>query len=344
MATALALDPAPSHAASGFDDTALDGVAVSGLHNAYDPAKSNRLTKELDKGAHLLEIDVYTTYGGSGGWVVSHSDPLSNENNCTYTTGSGIFKTTWRNGSLRTCLDNLSDWSHSHPDHDPIYVKLELKWGFRSTAGMGPADLDHLIKNHIGAENIFKPADMVGKKYPDLDTAAKAGAWPTWRELRGKFVFYPITGTIENRLADYDLDNLSTAEEYARRIRDLAAAGSLDQAMMWPDTHPTSGGGDPREVYDPSLRPWFVLFDDQAADWLSGTYDLSWYCANHYLTVATAAESLAPALDATNPDPDAATERVRHIAQDGRASVTTFDWMNTPGAFAVQARGCSHSP
>ncbi|MFE0513512.1 Ca2+-dependent phosphoinositide-specific phospholipase C [Streptomyces sp. NPDC058964] len=344
LATALALDPAPSHAASGLDDTPLDRVAVSGLHNAYDPAKSNRLTKELDMGAHLLEIDVYTTYGGTAGWIVSHSDPLFNENNCTYTTGSGVFKTTWRNGSLRTCLDNLGDWSRSHPDHDPVYVKLELKWGFRSNAGMGPAEIDQLIRNHIGAENIFKPADMVHGKYPDLDSAAKAGAWPSWREMRGKFVFYPITGTIENRLAGYDLDTLSTAEEYARHVRDLAAAGGLDQAMMWPETDLTPGGGDPREIYDPSLRPWFVLFDDQATDWLSGTPDLSWYCANRYLTVATAAESVAPALDATDPDPVAAAERVRHIAQEGRASVTTFDWMNAPGAFAVQPRGCSWNP
>ncbi|WP_208030305.1 Ca2+-dependent phosphoinositide-specific phospholipase C [Streptomyces cyanogenus] len=338
-ATALALAPAPSHATSGFDDTTLDRVSVSGLHNAFDPGKSNRLTKGLDEGAHLLEIDVYSTYGGSGGWVVSHSDPLFNENNCTYTTGTGIFKTTHRNGSLRTCLDNLGDWSDSHPAHDPVYVKLELKWGFRSKADMGPADLDRLIRNHIGAENIFKPADMVNDRYPDLDTAAKAGAWPTWRELRGKFLFYPITGTIENRLAGYDLDNLSTAEEYARHVRDLAAAGRLDQAVMWPDTHPAPGG-DPRTAYDPSLRPWFVLFDNQAANWLGGSYDLSWYCANRYLTVATAAESVAPPLHPTDPDPAAAVERVHRIAQEGRAAVVTFDWMNVPDAFTAQARGC----
>jgi hypothetical protein len=180
----------------------------------------------------------------------------------------------------------------------------------------------------------------VGTRYRDLDSAARAGAWPTWSQLRGKFVLYPITGTIENKLAGYDLDNLSTAEEYAGHVRDLAGSGRLDQAMMWPNMHPTSGAGDPRQMYDPSLRPWFVMFDTQATTWLDGTFDMSWYCANHYLAVETAAESVAPALDDTDPDPAAAAARVDYLAQHG-ASATTFDWMNAPGAFTVRSRGCS---
>lgn len=338
------LSSAPVHAASpkgtgsGFDDMRLAHIAVPGLHNAYEQSKSNRLTKELDKGAHLLELDVYSTYGGDGGWVVSHADPLFNENNCTYSIGSGTLTTTVRNGSLRTCLDNLKDWSDSHPGHDPIYIKLELKWGFRSNAGMGPTELDQLIRKHLGADKVFKPSDMLAGRYPDLDAAAKADAWPTWKELRGKFVLYPITGTIENRLAGYQLDNLSTAQEYAEHVRDLAAEGRLDQAMMWPDMHPGSGGGDPRDIYDPSLRPWFVMFDAQATSWMS--WDMSWYCANHYLTAQTAAESVAPALDDTNPDPAAATERVRYLAEENHSSATTFDWTDVPGVFTVWPRNC----
>ncbi|WP_167377724.1 Ca2+-dependent phosphoinositide-specific phospholipase C [Streptomyces malaysiense] len=324
---------------SAFDDMGLDHVAVSGLHNAYEKDKSDQLTKELDKGAHLLEIDVYSTYGGTGGWIVSHSDPLFNSNNCTYTVGSGIFKRTMKNGSLRTCLDNLKDWSDDHPGHDPVYIKLELKWGFRSNAGMGPDDLDSLIRNHLGQNKIFKPADMMGTRYPDLDTAAKADAWPTWNQLRGKFVFFPITGTIENKLSGYGLDHLSTAEEYARHVRNLAEAGKADEAMMWPEMEP-SAGGDPRTVWDPSLRPWFVVFDHQATKWLDGSYDLSWYCRNHYLTVETAAENVSPALDDTDPDPAAAADRVRYLAEAGHSSATTFDWMNAPGAFEVHSRNC----
>ncbi|MFJ3106826.1 Ca2+-dependent phosphoinositide-specific phospholipase C [Streptomyces sp. NPDC086835] len=330
---------AATSASSSFEDTRLDRITVSGLHNAFEESKSGRLTDALDKGARLLEIDVYSTYSGTGGWVVSHSNPLINDNNCTYKVGKWIFQTTQRNGNLRTCLDNLSDWSEAHPDHDPIYIKLELKWGFRKKAGKGPADLDSLIKNHIGTHRIFKPSDMTGTAYPTLDAAAKADAWPTWQQLRGKFILYPITGTIENKLAGYDLDNLSTAKEYAAHVRDLASTGKLDQAMMWPDMHPTSSTGDPRTIYEPSLRPWFVMFDTQAVNWLGGGHDMAWYCSNHYLTTATAAANVPPALDKTNPDPTAAAERVTHLAQHG-ASAVTHDWMNAPGALTVQSRNC----
>ncbi|MDT0466624.1 Ca2+-dependent phosphoinositide-specific phospholipase C [Streptomyces gibsoniae] len=325
---------------SAFDDVPLNQLSVSGLHNAYEQAKSRSLTKGLDLGAHLLEIDTYSTYGNPGGWVVSHSDPLANDNNCTYTTGSGVFKKTWENGSLRTCLDDLRTWSDAHPDHDPVYLKLELKWGFRSGAGMGPAQLDQLVAKHLGADHLFTPADMLGTAYSTLDEAAKAGAWPTWKELRGKFIVFPITGTIENRLAGYDLDNLSTEEEYAQYVADLAARGQLAHASMWPAMTKPSPQGDPRLIYSPTLRPWFVIFDTQATRWLNDGYSLSWYCGNHYLTVEGSAESVSPAHDDTNPDPVAAAQRVQYLAQQGHSSITTFDWMNTPDAFALWPRDC----
>ncbi|MGW1915829.1 Ca2+-dependent phosphoinositide-specific phospholipase C [Streptomyces sp. NPDC002076] len=337
----------PGHAAtvkpaadtSSFNSVPLDQISVSGLHNAYDKSKSKSITTGLDLGAHLLEIDTYSTYDNPGGWVVSHSDPLVNDNNCTYTTGSGVFKTTWKNGSLRTCLDDLKAWSDAHPGHDPVYIKLELKWGFRSNAGMGPAQLDRLMAEHLGAENLFTPADMLGT-YPTLDAAAKAGAWPTWNQLRGKFIVFPITGTIENKLAGYDLDHLSTEQEYAQHLADLSAAGRLGQASMWPAMTRPSPDGDPRLVYDAALRPWFVIFDTQATHWLNDGYPMSWYCRSHYLTVEGAAESVVPALDDTDPDPTAAAQRVQYLAQQGHSSATTFDWMNTPGAFTLWSRDC----
>ncbi|MGW5284787.1 Ca2+-dependent phosphoinositide-specific phospholipase C [Streptomyces collinus] len=327
-------------ATSAFDSVPLSDISVSGLHNAYDKGKSKSITTGLDLGAHLLEIDAYSTYGNPGGWVVSHSDPLVNDNNCTYNTGSGAFRTTWRNGSLRTCLDDLRAWSDAHPGHDPVYLKLELKWGFRSHAGMGPTELDRLVAEHLGAEHLFTPANMLGTTYPTLDAAAQAGAWPTWNELRGKFIVFPITGTIENRLADYKLDSLSTEQEYAQHVADLSAAGRLAEAAMWPAMTKPSPDGDPRLLYAAALRPWFVVFDTQATRWLNDGYALSWYCRNHYLTVEGSAESVAPALDDTHPDPAAAAQRVQYLAQQGHSSATTFDWTNTPGAYTLWSRNC----
>ncbi|MEU8976316.1 hypothetical protein AB0D11_45400 [Streptomyces monashensis] len=190
----------------------MDQISASGLHNAYDKSKCKSITAGPDLGAHLLEIDAYSTYGNPGGWIVSHSDPLINNNNRTYTTGSGVFKTARENGSLRTCLDDLKAWSDAHPRHDPVYIK-------------------------------------------------KAGAWPTWNQLRGKFIVFPITGTIENKLAAYKLDNLSTEQEYAQHLADLSAAGRLEEASMWPAMTKPSPNGDPRLIYDAELRPWFVVFE-----------------------------------------------------------------------------------
>ncbi|WP_158675591.1 Ca2+-dependent phosphoinositide-specific phospholipase C [Nocardia stercoris] len=336
---------------SAFGDVPLNQISVTGLHNAYDPAKGASILDGLDKGAHVLEIDVYTTYGGEHGWIVGHSDPFVNDNNCQHedgpgsstgkgsSTGSGGAETTQENGDLTACLDDLSRWSDSHPGHDPIYLKFEMKWGFRSDAAMGPADMDRLIAEHLGRRKVFTPADLLGAKYQNLDQAAKAGAWPTWNQLRGKFLLYPITGTVENVLASDHLDNLSTEQEYAEYVAGLAASGRIGQAMMFPNLSPGGAGGDPRTKYDAGLQPWFVLFDAGADYWLNNR-DLSWYCANHYITVATGAESVAPALDDTDPDPAAAAQRVQYLAQTGHSSVSTFDWMNTPGAFTVQSRSC----
>ncbi|MEU6770142.1 Ca2+-dependent phosphoinositide-specific phospholipase C [Streptomyces sp. NPDC046759] len=342
------VSPAPGHAVtveptadtSAFDGVPLNQISVSGLHNAYDKSKSKSITTGLDLGAHLLEIDTYSTYGNPGGWVVSHSDPLADDDNCTYTTGSGALKTTWENGSLRTCLDDLRAWSDAHPRHDPVYLKLELKWGFRSKAGMGPAQLDQLVAKHLGSGNLFTPADMLGTTYPTPDAAARAGAWPTWNQLRGKFLVYPITGTIENKLAGYDLDHLSTEQEYAQHLAGLAAAGRLAEASMWPAMTRPSPNGDPRLVYDAELRPWFVLFDTQATRWLNDGYAMPWYCRSHYLTVEGSAESVVPTLDDTDPDPAAAARRVEYLAQEGHSSATTFDWMKAPDAFTVRLRNC----
>ncbi|MEU8976315.1 hypothetical protein AB0D11_45395 [Streptomyces monashensis] len=67
---------------------------------------------------------------------------------------------------------------------------------------------------------------------------------------------------------------------------------------------------------------------------------MSWYCHNHYLTVEGSAESVVPTLDDSHPDPIAAAQRVQYLAQQGHSSVTTFDWMNAPGAFTPWLRDC----
>ncbi|MFI6357266.1 hypothetical protein ACIBJF_32505 [Streptomyces sp. NPDC050743] len=181
---------------------------------------------------------------------------------------------------------------------------------------------------------------MLGTTYPTLDATAKAGAWPTWNQLRGKFIVFPITGTIENRLAGYDLDHLSTEQEYAQHLADLSAAGRLEQASMWPAMTRRSRTATPATSTMPPCVPGLPSSTPKPTHWLNDGYTMSWYCRGRYLTVEGAAESVVPTLDDTDPDPTAAAQCVRYLAQQRHSSATTFDWTNTPGAFTLWPRGC----
>jgi hypothetical protein len=98
-------------------------------------------------------------------------------------------------------------------------------------------------------------------------------------------------------------------------------------------------GGDPRTQYtDTSIRPWFVLFDGDAASYVSGV-DTSWYDTNHYLLTMTDAHNVPPALSDTNPSVSDATDRVALLAKD-HASIASCDWFALPSVMAqVLPRG-----
>ncbi|MFJ9591156.1 Ca2+-dependent phosphoinositide-specific phospholipase C [Streptomyces virginiae] len=222
LAAWLACGAPPAAAtATVSEDTKLDRITFSGNHNAYEKATYGRLTDALEAGSRLLEIDVYTD--PVSGWVVSHSNPLSSNSNCTR---RNIFDKEVKNGDLADCLTDLRRWSEAHPGHDPVYVKLEMKWGFYGRADMAPADLDRLIAKRLGSSRVFKPADLTGTAYPDADAATRADAWPSLARTRGRFLFYVWPGTVEGKVFE---DNVPTDVEYGRSVRDRAAAGRL----MW---------------------------------------------------------------------------------------------------------------
>ena len=87
--------------------------------------------------------------------------------------------------------------------------------------------------------------------------------------------------------------------------------------------------GDPRFRYDAVLRPWFVVFDVDAADFVGRDIDTGWYRDNGYLVVLTDAHKVLPALDAVAPSEADARTRVLDLA--GRsASVVSTDWAPLP--------------
>ncbi|MEW2085535.1 phosphatidylinositol-specific phospholipase C domain-containing protein [Streptomyces sp. NPDC005283] len=299
-----------------------------GVHNAYEKAKYPYFADALDSGAGMLEIDVWTNVFGRS-WRVSHSNPLGNNNNCVNASSAAELRTKSRNQDLGGCLADMKAWHDAHPGHRPVLIKMEMKDGFQANNGRGPAALDALLSARLG-DALFRPADLAGGR-PELDTAVRTDGWPSRSALVGKFVIELIPGTVEE---GNPADSLWTDREYATHLRDLAAAGRLREAGAFPAVH-GAAAGDPRTRYaDARIRPWFVLFDGDAGTYAGGSVDTAWYDRNHYLVVMTSAQSVAPAIDGTNPTETQARDRVGLLAGH-HASVVSADWYPLPSVLAT---------
>lgn len=316
--TALTGQPAAADPAS----ESLANSTVVGIHNTYD-APYTYLDQALDNGAQLLELDTWDDVF-TDEWKVSHSDPTGNQNNCVTASSPADIETGSTNKDLGDCLDDIKYWLAAHPGAGPIYVKIEMKDGFASSLGMGPAQFDAYVNSYVG-DILYRPSDLMGTQYSTPDAAAKANAWPTRAQLAGKIVMYMITGTVEldNPLISPKSDvALSTYE------KNLYASGDLAQATTFPSVLGATTG-DPRTKFsDTTIRPWFVFFDGDANTYVT-TVDTSWYDTNHYILIMTDAQNVSPTLSDTDPAVSDAQARVAELAAD-HASVVSCDWSGLP--------------
>ncbi|WP_405092475.1 hypothetical protein OG767_05770 [Micromonospora sp. NBC_01392] len=315
-----ALTPAAASAAVP-PETRWSATTAVGIHNTYERGTYTYLAQALDARPGLIELDVWPDVL-TRQWRVSHSNPLGNDNNCVAATSAAQLYTGTRNKDLEHCLDDIRLWLGAHPDAGPVILKLELKTGFSSRTGQGPAQLDAVLAARLG-DRVFRPADLLGG-HPGLDAAARADAWPTRGQLAGKVIVELIPGTVEE---GNPTDTLWTDVEYARHLAGLAAAGTLDTARAFPAVH-RAQAGDPRVRYaDPALRQWFVVFDGDASAYVTGGIDTAWYDTNHYLLVMTDAQNVPPAVGAG--DADAAAARVAQLAR-AHATIASADWSSLP--------------
>lgn len=326
LTAALALQPG---SASALDDGSLSlaaGTSV-GVHNTYDQSAYTYLDQALDAGSTLIELDVWVNVF-TRKWNVSHSNPIGSSNNCVQTSTLAGAYTGNRSQNLDSCLDDIRVWLQAHPAANPVMIKLEMKAGFDQTIGMGPAALDAYLKAHLG-NLVYRPVDLLTKPggglYPDLDTAAKAGNWPSRSAVQGKAIVEAIPGTFE---MSNPFDHLWTDAEYSAYLKGLAASGTVANAEIFPSVLGAQSG-DPRTRYsDTTLRPWFVVFDGDANTYVNDG-NTEWYNANHYLVVATDAYDVSPALSSTDPALADAQARVALLASDGVSFVST-DWTTAP--------------
>lgn len=309
----------PGHARAEASPKFSETTSI-GMHNAYEKSTYTYFAQALDSGASLIEIDVYTD-PLTRRWRVSHSNPLGNNNNCEAAKTPEELYSKSRNQDLGGCLDNIAAWHRLNPDHRPIIFKVEMKNGFNNTIGMGPDEFDTLVRQKLG-DMVYKPADLLGGKYPTLDAAAKAGAWPSRDELTGKVLFELIPGTLEQA---NPFDHYWTDEEYGDHLRDLYAAGEIATAQAFPAVL-GAAAGDPRTSrYDASIRPWFVFFDGDASTYVDRGYDMSFYSENHYILITTSAARVSPPISSTDPTDEEVADRLSLLAGK-HASVITSDW------------------
>ncbi|NUQ99597.1 MAG: hypothetical protein HOY79_24625 [Streptomyces sp.] len=316
-----------AHAADVGGQT-LAGVSGTGIHNTYDDKSTyTYLADALDTGTSLVELDTWHNVF-NGKWDVSHSNPLGSNNNCVQASTAADLYTGDRNQNLDSCLDDIRIWLQAHPTSHPLMVKIEMKNGFYDTLGMNPTQFDSYVKAHLGSV-LYTPADLLtksdGTKYADLDTAARADNWATYGSLAGRAIVEIIPGTFEQAVSPA---SSWSDVVYAQHLKDLAAAGNISQAAVFPSVLGAQAV-DPRTRYsDTTLRPWFVVFDADAAAWV-GDGNTEWYNTNHYLQVVTDAYDVSPALSSSAPSLADAQARVAELAADGASYIST-DWITSP--------------
>jgi hypothetical protein len=313
----------------------LSAATTVGVHNAYQKDTFKYFANALDSGSSLLEIDIWAD-SLTKRWRVSHSNPLGDDNNCEDASKPADLYSKNRNQDFGSCLDNIAAWQQLHPDHRPITFKIEMKNGYNNDVGLGPDELDALISAKLGS-TVFKPSDLLGSTYSTLDAAAQADAWPSRDALAGKVMFEVIPGTFEKA---NPFDSYWTDVEYATYLRNLYAAGNVSKAEMFPAVL-DAAAGDPRTRYaDTTLRPWFVVFDGDAATYVNNGYDTAWYDNRHYLLIMTGAAGVSPAISSTAPTEAEALARLSLLAAD-HASIMTADWSTLSSTVlgAVTTRG-----
>ncbi|MCZ4556094.1 Ca2+-dependent phosphoinositide-specific phospholipase C [Rhodococcus maanshanensis] len=129
------------------------------------------------------------------------------------------------------CLGELKQWSDQNPNHLPFMVLVEFKdtdpLGGEATPPRewGPADYDRVdaeIRSVIPKNKLVTPDDVQGK-FPTLEAAVKANAWPTLDKSRGKFMFVNC-----NCVAPND----------RQRLDYLRPDGSLKDRVLFPTSKP----------------------------------------------------------------------------------------------------------
>jgi Phosphoinositide phospholipase C, Ca2+-dependent len=232
--TTAAVFTAVSAAQTDSDGVKINQIQIIGTHNSYHagiaPNESKiwqekyakeymgldyqhlPLPQQFDAGVRQIELDIYAdTKGGryahpQGPAMVAAAhlpaDPAFDPNGLMLKPGFKVmhvqdvdYRSTCQ--PLTACLQQVREWSQSHPGHIPIFILLEtkqsppekLKLTVPETFTSSTFDaLDAEIRSVFSASEFITPDDVRGQ-YQTLNEAVLGGNWPTLESARGKVVF-----------------------------------------------------------------------------------------------------------------------------------------------------------
>lgn len=160
-------------------NAAFHRLLFKASHNSYDRAG--------DLASQLLFNPASPALGGCRGLeldLVRHSDASGGAN-------GGYFRVNHVAGQtgphLKTYLDQLRALHQQAPDHDPVFVTLDIK----SAAGaftVFPDEIDTYLRTHFDPALLYTPSHFL-RSPGDLVQNAVAHGWPALSVLRGKFIF-----------------------------------------------------------------------------------------------------------------------------------------------------------
>ena len=181
--------------------------AYKGLDYQHPP-----LPRQLDAGVRQIELDVYAdTKGGlyahpSGPRMAAAAglpaDPPFDPNGIMTKPGFKVMHVQdvdYRSNCqpFTACLQQVREWSHTHPEHIPIFILVETKQGApRDLKLTEPEPSTTATFDALDAEirSVFPPSEMITPddvrgSYATLNQAILAGNWPSLASARGKVIF-----------------------------------------------------------------------------------------------------------------------------------------------------------
>lgn len=176
------------------DSPTYSEVSFKASHNSYDRGSPlatqlgwDELPRPCDNGCRGLELDVNRFSDG-----LASTDPR-------------FFRVSHDSDSnappLSDYLGQLRAWHDAHPNHDVVFVTLDIK-SEEGSKEVFPAQIDTYLTTFftqapIASQSlIYRPWDLMQRGQPgdSLFMSVVRSGWPTLQDLKGKFIFC-LSGT-----------------------------------------------------------------------------------------------------------------------------------------------------